>query len=729
MNLRTKLAIGFSSILLVTGVTFFLFFSTSFQESIQAIQLKNQDMLARHIQRHIVEALDRHDPGEMKRIAQSLLETLPDMMYIVIVGTGGEILATTADRETPSSLLVPGLLDKGKPFINRRVSTPRGLIRNFVLPLAPSMDAELHVGMSEQLHDQTAKTLRHTGILLIGCFFLGFLLIVIISHRLSRPLTELSVALEKIGKGDLEYRLKEQGDTQILSLIRGFNRMAGSLNTESLRLRKNEERYKTIMNSMKEMVYIRAHDFRVEYMNKAMIESIGRDATGEYCFQAIYNRDEPCLWCNLKAMEENRYFESEIVSPRNQRTYHVTHSPILTPGEPGATMKIFRDITRIKKMENQLIQAQKLEAIGTLTGGIAHDFNNILFPVIGYSEMMKDDIPENSPLRESLDMILSGAIRARDLVKQLLTFCRQNETEPMPLKMQIIIKEALKFLRSSLPSTLRINQNIDNNCGFVMADPVQIHQLIMNLCTNAFDAIPDRKGTLTVALFEADQKADVIHTQTVNPGRYACLTIKDTGKGMTQSVIDRIFNPFFTTKETGKASGLGLSVVHGIIKKLGGHIRVSSEPGLGTEFQVYIPLLDSASQSGNGKGSNPIQGGTERILLIDDQEEIIALEREILEKLGYTVIPETSSSRALDLFAADPNGVDLVITDMTMPAMTGNELAKSMLSLRPDLPIILLTGFSDQISQDEAKEMGIKGFLMKPVLKKDLAFTIRNILH
>lgn len=397
---------------------------------------------------------------------------------------------------------------------------------------------------------------------------------------------------------------------------------------------------------------------------------------------------------------------------------------------------ILQDITDDKlstgkeeKLKRQLQQAQKLEAIGTLAGGISHDFNNILSPILGHTEILMEDIPENSALRVSLDEIYKAALRARDLVKQILTFSRQGNTEIKLIKIQPIIKEALKLIRSTIPTTIEIRQNITSGCGTVRADPTQIHQIIMNLSTNAFHAMESTGGELLVSLKEVELGPDdpVINFDMI-PGSYACLEISDTGTGMNHDIVAKIFDPFFTTKKKDKGTGLGLSVVHGIVKSMNGAINVYSEPERGTRFNIYIPLVQSGFKEESVHPKSSIQTGTEKILLVDDEEAIAELQKRILERLGYDVISRVSSLEALEAFRANPEKFDLVITDMAMPKMSGNRLAAELIKIRPDIPILLCTGFSQQIAQETADAMGIRGVLMKPIIIKELADKIREVL-
>lgn len=394
-----------------------------------------------------------------------------------------------------------------------------------------------------------------------------------------------------------------------------------------------------------------------------------------------------------------------------------------------------KDITEHKqaeaermRLEAQIHQSRKMESIGTLAGGIAHDFNNILFPIIGYTEMLMEDIPEHTPFRNSLNEIYAGALRARDLVQQILAFSRQGKSELTQTRIQPIIEEALKLIRSTIPTTISIRQDLQSDCGEIKADPTQIHQIVMNLATNAYHAMEEAGGELTVSLKKIRLGRYNRACPDIPPGEYACLTVADTGVGMEKQLTEKIFEPFFTTKKTGKGTGMGLSVVHGIVKKMKGEITVYSEPGRGSEFQVYLPMVKQAVEIQAPRMEKTLQGGTERVLLVDDEESIISMEKQILERLGYRVTPFAGSLEALEAFKAAPEGFDLVITDMAMPKMSGDKLAAELIKIRPGIPILICTGFNEAMTEDKIKSLGIKGLLLKPMMMKDLDLKIREIL-
>ncbi len=383
----------------------------------------------------------------------------------------------------------------------------------------------------------------------------------------------------------------------------------------------------------------------------------------------------------------------------------------------------------LARSEKQLQQVLKIQAIGTLAGGIAHDFNNILFPIVGYTELTMDEVPQDSVARKNLEEILKAAHRAKDLVQQILTFSRQSGQEREPIRVQYVIKEALKLLRATIPSTIEIEHHLDESCGAISGDTTQIHQVIMNLCTNAYQAMQEAGGKLKIVLTEVDiTYADTIERVGLKPGRHLRLTVKDEGCGMEPAVMDRIFEPYYTTKAHGKGTGLGLAVIHGIVKNHGGDIIVDSTLGTGSTFHVFLPVIDDIDVQTKTTTFSTAPGGSERILLVDDEEQIIDMEQQILEHLGYKVTTSTDGQKALEVFTRYPDEFDLVITDMTMPHMTGDRLARKLLDIKPEIPIILCTGFNEAITEEKALSMGIQKFVMKPVVKNELASTIRAVL-
>ncbi len=493
-------------------------------------------------------------------------------------------------------------------------------------------------------------------------------------------------------------------------------------------LLESERKYRTMMESLVDPTYICSADRQIEYMNPAMIKWLGLDATGRLCYEAIWGQKTECTWCpqNNRAMKD-KAVTIEIGVPNSDQIYQITSTPIHHINGSISKFTSYRDITDIRKLQSRLQQAQKMESIGNLAGGIAHDFNNILFPIMGLAEMLTEDLPPGSPERVNAQEILHAGKRGADLVKQILAFSRQHEHKLIPTRVQQVMKEVLKLIRASIPTNIEINSHLQQDCGLVLADSIQLHQIGMNLITNAYHAVENINGKIDVEVREITIK-DGLNDLALPPGNYAMLSVADNGVGIQKEHLDKIFDPYFTTKKQDKGTGLGLSVVYGIVKEHKGEIKVVSEPGTGTAFQVYLPLMKISEVAESISEPMAMETGTERILLVDDEAPIAKLVKHMLERLGYSVSIRTSSIEALEAFKAHPDAYNLVITDMSMPHMTGEQLAQKMLTVRPGMPIIICTGFSERLTGDTAKAMGIKGLLLKPVIKSAMAKEIRRVL-
>ncbi len=405
-------------------------------------------------------------------------------------------------------------------------------------------------------------------------------------------------------------------------------------------------------------------------------------------------------------------------------------------GQVKTVLGVSRDITDMRKaeeekktLESQLQQAQKMESIGTLVGGIAHDFNNILAAIIGFTELASSSLPESFPSRKYLSEVLKSGNRAKNLVQQLLTFSRPTDQDMKPIRLSSVVKETMSMVRATLPATIEIAQDIEVDRGSILADSTQIHQVLINLCTNAGYVLKESGGIIKVGLSKIDADSKMaLQIPDLEAGEYLNLVVQDNGPGMEKTTLDRIFEPFFTTKGPGEGSGLGLSVVHGIVKSHGGAITVQSEPGLGTVFEIYLPLIQDAALTEAEDEITSLPRGDERVLFLDDEAMLAELGQSHLENLGYSVTSRTSSNEALELFKASPEDFDLIITDMTMPEMTGFDFAVEVMRIRPNFPIIICTGYHQQITEEIVTKRGIKGFLMKPYSASELAKIVRTVL-
>jgi PAS domain S-box-containing protein len=506
-------------------------------------------------------------------------------------------------------------------------------------------------------------------------------------------------------------------------------------------LRESEEKYRELVESINAIIYTVDRNGVLTYINPAAKSVLGygpSQIVGKSFTEFIFEEDLPHMKKHFQGIlcGDTNPSECRLLNKYGEVRWVRAFSEPARMGNNIIGLKgVAIDITENKKaeeekkeLEAQLLRSQKMQAIGTLAGGIAHEFNNVLWLILGNTELALANIPEGTPAHHSLKMVEMACYRAKDIVRQILGFSRQTEQKRIPLKISSIVKESLKLLRSSIPKTIEIRQDISTELDTALADPTQINQVVMNLCTNASYAMREGGGILEVRLepIELD-KSEATQHQDLNPGKYIRLTVQDTGHGIEPEVIERIFDPFFTTKEVGEGTGMGLSVVHGIVKSHGGVTSVNSEPGKGATFQVFIPSIESEVKP-QIEAFEDVTIENARILFVDDETELVDMVKQLLEHKGYQVESKTSAAAALEVFRARPDEFDLVITDMTMPHMTGEKFAIELMAIRPDIPIILCTGYNEMISAEKAKALGIKEFVMKPIIMREMARTIRKVL-
>lgn len=531
-------------------------------------------------------------------------------------------------------------------------------------------------------------------------------------------------------------RAKTSGELHVITQIQDIS--AQREHEEKLRLQSE------IINCMTEGVYLLLPDGTIVFSNPKFEEMFGYEQ-GELIGKhaSILNNpsaEDPKETARiiLDIVDEKGWWQGEIQNIKKDGTPFWCYASVVVFDHSKygkAIVTVQTDISERKKaeeekanLESQLMQARKMEAIGTLSGGIAHDFNNILAAIIGYGEMVNDEIPEYSKAKSDIREVLKAGKRAKELVQHILSFSRKSEQEKIPVLLQQLTNDAIELLRASIPATIEIHQNIDDSCGTVLADPSQLHQVVMNLCTNAAQAMDDNGGNLEVNLCCLElTTGDFMYEPNFIPGPYLKLVVRDDGPGIAQENLDLIFDPYFTTKEVGKGTGMGLAVVHGIVKSLGGIITVASTPGSGAEFSMYLP--ESGEQPHVEKLKTvPLPTGDERILVVDDEVSVMEVTTRLLERLGYQANGQTDSRTALALFRSDPGAFDLIISDQTMPNLSGDELAKMVKAVSPDVPVIICSGYSAKLDEEKASLAGISAYLMKPVENRTLAETVRKVL-
>lgn len=558
----------------------------------------------------------------------------------------------------------------------------------------------------------------------------------------------ISDVVEAVRQGAWDYILKPVKDLHVLS-------HAVHMALEKARLKKENDQYQ---KRLEQMVAERTYELELanEHLRSILdtiwagiiiVETETQNIVYANSASMTMLRIEPHMIPGLSYQDivgpkvESYDYQSAIVGEKWMKTADGMQIPVLKSvtgirymGE-DCWLESFIDLTDQKAaaeeketLEAQLRQAQKMEALGTLAGGIAHDFNNMLGIVMGNAQLGLLDIqnPDN-PLKKQLNDIYMAGNHAKELVRQILTFSRMQEQSLLPIRIDPIVKEALKLMKSSLPADIELKSRIDSRQQ-VMADATQIHQVIMNLCTNAYHAMEGNVGTLTVSLnsvFREDSSP--FFPVDLPPGSYLRLSVEDTGTGIDPLVLENIFDPYFSTKDKDKGTGLGLSVVHGIVNAHGGMIDVTSKPGEGASFHIFLPVTEKVEEDATDHRA-PLARGQEKVLLVDDEKSLVAISSQMLDFLGYDVTGVVGSTEALDVFKQAPHAFELVITDLNMPVMSGDRLAEEIRRIRPDIPIILCTGFADRINQNRMQKAGIRKFVIKPVTMDILAESIRGVL-
>jgi len=503
------------------------------------------------------------------------------------------------------------------------------------------------------------------------------------------------------------------------------------LEEEAAALTEDRERFLSIFETIPAVIdIVEPNTFEVLFANQFTRELYGQDIVGKPCYRVFHNFDSPCSFCNNEQIlkDKDKVLHWEYHSETADRDFATTNRIIGWPDGREVKFEFSIDITQRKMLEAGLRQSHKMQALGTLAGGIAHDFNNILGIIIGNTELAMDHVPEWAPTRINLEEIQTAGFRAKNLVKQLLSFSRMPEGRQKPIRLSPLIRESVGLIRASLPAAIEIQERITAASDAVLGDPALLRQLMVNLCTNSAQAMANSGGRIEIELADAEpEDGSPSGDHDVQAKAHVRLTIRDTGPGIPADIRDRIFDPYFTTREVGQGSGMGLAVVHGIVQNHCGSITVDSAPGRGTAVHIRLPVVE-LKDAPIAPVSKPAPGGNESILFVDDEQSIADMGWMMLSRLGYHVIAKTDPEQALEVFRERSDQFDLLVTDMTMPRMNGDQLVKEALRIRPDMPIILCTGYSDKMSRDRARNMGIRKYIEKPFNKTFFAEAVRTVL-
>jgi len=738
ISIRTKLfciilVVATISLLLSYGLSGWIQYRAYKEEMVEKLQIN-----ARLVGEYCVVPLTFQDKaGALDTLKK--LKTISTTEAVHLYNTENKLFASYSwKKELPPPETVPALTNgtykQGSLYV--------------VLPINFQGDNYGTIAIQASDREFKEKTLAILVRLLPGMFILlilSALLALWLQKFMSTPILHLADIIKNVsGKTSNLVRLPEVRHDEIGVLYAAYNTMLDRLvqydqrrNQAEQNLRSSEQRFRSLVESITECFWEVDSELCLIYASPIFEQITGyspKRVEGHRLDKLIHSSSGKTTLKNFVAsMQTKKPFRmvEDLLIQKQGKEIHIESSgtPILdTNNNLLGYRGILRDITEQVELGICLRQAQKMESIGTLAGGIAHDFNNLLYPIIGFAEMLKEDLPPDSPEHESAQEIYNAGKRSSELVKQILAFSRQTEHKLSPVRFQKILTEVYKLTRSTIPSDIEIHLDIKKDCGLIMAEATQLHQIAMNLITNAYHAVEKASGKISIQLKEIILDNDDLKNSLLQPGEYVMLSVSDNGVGIPKEIMNNIFEPYFTTKEKGKGTGLGLAVIYGILTEHKGYIKVYSEVGKGTTFNVYLPLMKKSIEDiSTEKVLNKLTG-TERILLVDDEESVVRLEKLMLERLGYNVSARSDSLEALETFNSNPDGYDLVISDMTMPNMTGNQLARELMSIRPNIPIIICTGFSERINKEQAEANKVKGFLMKPVVKSEMAQMVREVL-
>ncbi len=747
MRFRTKLMLIFSLLIVLICGAFLVFSLGFFKNRMIADAEDRRSSLTRHLHNEIIDMVYAGDVLQLTATLRNICKDVTYIDYIFVIDDDGHLLAHTFDTVFPSELFNANLLSADKTALSRLLLTSKGRVRDFAMRTARHMPGEIHVGMNEEVfYKQINDSVKMTIIMTIVCLALGLFLVYTISGYLSKPLKNLSLGMKKIENGDLEYRLEEKGDYEVLNLLQGYNRMTESILDSTTRLQQAEEALRkernfsqSIIDTAQAIILLLNPDGSVAEFNPYMEKLSG------YSIEEVRGKD----WFETFLPEHDRQKIGELFTKAiSDIKTKGNINPIVTRdgkeltiewfdrtlkdknGDITGILAIGQDITERRNIEEQLRQSQKMEAIGMLAGGVAHDFNNLLTVILGNAQLASMNVVKDESLRKRIEEIKKAGEKAASLTRQLLAFSRKQIVQPKLLDINEVINEMEKMLKHMIGENIDFQTVLGPELWKICADPGQINQIIMNMVINSRDAML-RGGGLTIETANADLNENYFCEHGIKevPGHYVMLAVSDTGSGMDKETQEHIFEPFFTTKEVGQGTGLGLSTIYGIVKQNNGFIWVYSEPGKGTTFKVYLPKVKDVEPEEKEQTPVDDSGGSETVLIVEDDDNLRKFAQRALQMYGYRILDAENGEDALRVCGEYEGQIDLMITDVVMPKMGGREAAERLQHLYPQIKVIYMSGYTDNTIVHYGVLAPELNFIQKPFTPKGLARKVRETLE
>ncbi len=747
MRFRTKLMLIFSLLIVLICGAFLVFSLGFFKNRMIADAEDRRSSLTRHLHNEIIDMVYAGDVLQLTATLRNICKDVTYIDYIFVIDDDGHLLAHTFDTVFPSELFNANLLSADKTALSRLLLTSKGRVRDFAMRTARHMPGEIHVGMNEEVfYKQINDSVKMTIIMTIVCLALGLFLVYTISGYLSKPLKNLSLGMKKIENGDLEYRLEEKGDYEVLNLLQGYNRMTESILDSTTRLQQAEEALRkernfsqSIIDTAQAIILLLNPDGSVAEFNPYMEKLSG------YSIEEVRGKD----WFETFLPEHDRQKIGELFTKAiSDIKTKGNINPIVTRdgkeltiewfdrtlkdknGDITGILAIGQDITERRNIEEQLRQSQKMEAIGMLASGVAHDFNNLLTVILGNAQLASMNVVKDESLRKRIEEIKKAGEKAASLTRQLLAFSRKQIVQPKLLDINEVINEMEKMLKHMIGENIDFQTVLGPELWKICADPGQINQIIMNMVINSRDAML-RGGGLTIETANADLNENYFCEHGIKevPGHYVMLAVSDTGSGMDKETQEHIFEPFFTTKEVGQGTGLGLSTIYGIVKQNNGFIWVYSEPGKGTTFKVYLPKVKDVEPEEKEQTPVDDSGGSETVLIVEDNDNLRKFAQRALQMYGYRILDAENGEDALRVCGEYEGQIDLMITDVVMPKMGGREAAERLQHLYPQIKVIYMSGYTDNTIVHYGVLAPELNFIQKPFTPKGLARKVRETLE